>query len=219
MVVGWIKDRKDKKRQEARRQAEIAQQQRAYFARVFERVLHMAEDGVVPDVDWGVDIPFRLLKSERLYAASAAIYAEKKLRRKTVGGSRGASVRVMKRVSIRTGGFAGHGVDYHEIVDHGPGILAVTNKHILFSGHKSARIPFTKVVTSQIDRDSGFIEVVRDRASGMPEYFHISEQANRFFADLMAIMPAVEFGRSEPEVRSMDLSGEQSMFLGAASEL
>ena len=210
--MGWLKDRREQKRQEAQRQAVVAEQQRAHFARVFEQVLQAAEDGVVPDVSWGVDIPFRLLKSERLYAASQAIYAEKKLRRKTVGRTRGASVRVMKGVSIRTGGFAGHGVDYHEIVDHGSGILAVTNKHILFSGHKSARIPFTKVVTTQIDRESGFIEVVRDRASGMPEYFHINEQANAFFADLMMIMPAVEFGRSEPEVRSIDLSDETTLF-------
>ncbi|WP_419162902.1 hypothetical protein [Candidatus Palauibacter sp.] len=210
--MGWLKERREQKRQEAQRQADLAEQQRAYLARVFEQVLQMAEDGVVPDVNWGVDIPFRLLKSERLYAASEAVYAEKKLRRKTVGRTSGTSVRVMKGVSVRTGGFAGHGVDYHEIVEHGPGILAVTNKHILFSGHKSARIPFRKVVTSQIDRESGLIEVVRDRASGMPEYFYINEQANQFFADLMSLMPAVEFGRSEPEVRSVELSDGMAMF-------
>jgi hypothetical protein len=116
-------------------------------------------------------IPFNLQKGEKIiWAFPNAEYLEDKSRRQYVGGSQGVSVRIAKGVYYRVGAFKGHSVERTERVSVGTGLLALSNKHILFSGgEKSLRIPYSKIVTFQPFSDG--IAIVRDAASAKPQIF------------------------------------------------
>jgi len=97
-------------------------------------------------------------------------YYEQKNRREYVGGSTGVSVRIAKGVYLRTSAFKGRPVDRLETVHFGTGILAVTNKHIYFSGEeKKFRVRLDKIVTFEPFSDG--IGIQRDAATAKPQTF------------------------------------------------
>ena len=119
-----------------------------------------------------VNFPFSLqVKEVPLYMLSNVGYMEQRIRRETVGRSAGTSVRVMKGVSVRAGASKGRVVERDEIVNRGFGILAVTNKHLYYAGERLFRVPFSKIVS--VTPYSDAVEVVRDRASALSEYFKV----------------------------------------------
>jgi len=107
-------------------------------------------NGIVPQrVTVTGGLPFNFMASEQLvWVFSGVKYLEDKTRRQYVGGYSGVSVRVMKGVYYRTGGFRGNPVETTERVHVDTGTLAVTTKHLYFAGSaKSFRIRHDKIVS------------------------------------------------------------------------
>ena len=106
------------------------------------KALAILESGKIPNINVDTDVPFRLLKSERLILTIPSIrYHETRTRRRTEGRSSGTSVRVMKGVSMRVGASSGHSVEYEEVTDRGVGQFAISNKHLFFSGRTQSASP------------------------------------------------------------------------------
>jgi hypothetical protein len=116
-------------------------------------------------------VPFNLQKTEKLiWVFQNVDYYEQKTRREYVGGSRGVSVRIAKRVYYRVGAFKGHRVERTETVHAATDLLGVTNKHIYFAGDaKSFRIRHDKIVSFEPYSDG--IGVQRDAATAKPQLF------------------------------------------------
>jgi hypothetical protein len=135
-------------------------------------VLRDILDGKIPErTRVEGNLPFNFQKTEQLvWVFQGVQYYEEKTRREFVGGSTGGSVRVAKGVYLRASSFKGHPVDRTETVHVDNGILAVTSKHIYFTGKaKSFRIPYAKIVSFKSCSDG--IIVQRDAASAKPQQF------------------------------------------------
>ena len=173
-------------------------------------------------------------KNEKwILAVDNVAYAEMRVKREVVGRSAGVSVRVMKGVSVRTGASKGTPVETDVLTPRGSGTFAVSTKHVFFSGERSFRIPLNKIVSVQsvgdgleIVRDRASaqpeyfgiggadaesvqsvgdgLEIVRDRASAQPEYFGIGGADAEFIANLIHLLPDVNFGRGEPEMQPVN---------------
>lgn len=76
------------------------------------------------------------------------------------------------------------------------GIMAVTNKHLYFNGERSFRIRFDKIVSVQPMSDA--VEVIRDRASALSEYFLVGERDANFAYELLQAIPSLDLPR-DPE--------------------
>ena len=151
-----------------------------------EHILAFVADGKLPAIDWHTQegrLPFRFMKSEHLvYVFGLARYMEQRVRREVVGRSTGVSVRAMRDVYVRMGQSRGTPVESDQWVDRGTGLLAVTTKHLYFSGDRSFRIRLEKIV-SFVGYDDGVI-VTRDRAGGLPEAFLVVAQDEGYFRGL-----------------------------------
>ncbi len=179
-----------------------------------ESIVTIAHANAFPDVDWlaitGLSrLPFRFLKSERpLLILDGVEYGENKARRRTVGRTGGASFRVAKGVSIRTGGYSGTPIHYDELVTHGKGIFAITNKHIYFAGdRKNVRLPHGKIVSLEQEGDD-VLKVTRDRVSGLPEFFSVTALWIDCVLDVLGSASEIDFGRGEPNMRAIPESDE-----------
>ena len=177
-----------------------------------ESIVTIAHAGAFPEFDWlaftGLDrLPFRFLKSERpLLILVGVEYGENKARRRTVGKTGGASFRVAKGVSIRTGGYSGTPVHYEELVTYGTGCFAITNKHIYFSGdRKNVRIPHGQIVSLEQEGDE-ILKVTRDRVSGLPEFFSVTAIWIDCVLDVLGSASEIDFGRGEPDMRAISES-------------
>jgi hypothetical protein len=143
-----------------------------YSSVVKAGVLRDVMNGILPDrIKLDGDLPINFQKSEKLiWAFSSADYLEDKIRRSYVGTSHGVSMRIAKGVYYRTGSFRGHPVERTERVHLDSGVVAITNKHIYFSGpRKSLRVPYLKIVSFQPFTDG--VGIVRDAASAKPQFF------------------------------------------------
>ena len=171
-------------------------------------VLAILRKGKVPYVPEYVDgtFPFKLQRNERLIFVQEEVgYAEMRVRRQVVGRSSGVSVRVMRGVSVRSGESVGTPVETDIFTPRGAGIFAVSTKHIFFNGQRSFRIPLGKVVSAQRTTDGrATVEIVRDRASSLPEYFGIHNWDADFVVALIHLLPGVDFGRGEPQMENVD---------------
>ena len=200
------KERREQQRQEVERREQEALQARLRAQRekqeIQRKVLAILEEGKVPDMHLSVDVPFKLQKNEKwLLAVNNVAYAEMRTKREVVGRSAGASVRVMKGVSVRTGASRGTPVETDVLTPRGSGTFAVSTKHVFFQGDRSFRIPMAKIVSVQGSPEG--LEIVRDRASAQPEYFGIVGSDAQFVADLIHLLPEVDFGRREPAMQDV----------------
>jgi len=135
-------------------------------------VLRDVLNGVIPQrVSVDETLPVNLQKGEQVvWVFRDAKYLEDKTRREYVGGSQGASVRIMKGLYYRVGAFKGHAVEHTERVHIDSGCVVVTSKHIYFAGpRKSLRIPYSKIVSFQPFSDG--IGVTRDASTAKPQIF------------------------------------------------
>ena len=220
--IGWIRDtladhqeRQEEKRQvrerEKQRTLAIQQRQREAEQRALrvegqrrDNIIAILDDNKLPQVDWShhQPLPFKFLKSEYLlYVFHNVGYAEQRIKREIVGRSAGTSVRIAKGVSVRVGQSRGTPVERDEVVDRGVGIMAITTKHVYFSGERTFRIRFSRIVSVQAMRNA--VEVTRDRASGLSEYFLLESSDIPFAADLMQAIPSLELPR-RPESHDPD---------------
>ena len=173
------------------------------------KVLAILRQGKVPDesiCSSDTPVPFKLQRNERLIFVQEEVgYAEIRVRRQVVGRSSGVSVRVMRGVSVRSGESVGTPVETDIFTPRGAGIFAISTKHIFFNGQRSSRIPLGKVVSAQRITDGGAtVEIVRDRASSLPEYFGIHNWDADFVVALIHLLPGVDFGRGEPQMENVD---------------
>lgn len=135
-------------------------------------VLRDILDGKIPDrIILSNNIPFNLQKSESIiWVFNNVDYYEDKTKTKYVGGSQGVSIRIAKGLYYRTSAFKGNRVQTTKTEFIDSGLMAITNKHIYFSGdEKKFRIKFDKIVT--FDRYSDGIGVQRDAQSAKPQTF------------------------------------------------
>ena len=69
------------------------------------------------------------------------------------------SFRIVKGVYYRVGASSGEAIDYTVNVSKGSGKLAVTNKHIYFSGDRAVKIALVKIVAMKAYSDGITISV------------------------------------------------------------
>ena len=205
--VQETKERREREHQEAEQKRQLALAAQAEEERqkreMKRKVMAILAEGKVPEMSVSVFVPFKLLKNEKwLLAAEGVPYSEMRVKREIVGRSAGASVRVAKGVTLRTSGSRGTPVESDVLTPRGMGVFAVSTRHIFFNGERSFRIPLNKIVSVQATPPRG-LEVVRDRANAMPEYFGIAGEDAEFVAELIHILPTVEFGRGEPQMQDV----------------
>lgn len=129
-------------------------------------------EGTIPErVVLSDKLPFNFQKGEKLVWAFPGVrYCETRVSMRYRGSYQGVSVRVAKGLYYRTGGFQGKPTPTEQIVTVGTGGLAVTTKHIYFSGDtKSFRIPYAKIVAFEPYTDG--IGVQRDAANARQQLF------------------------------------------------
>ena len=197
----------------AKQAAERAQAERIARAnerrKIFQRqrnVLAILQKGKVPYVPEYADgtFPFKLQRNERLIFVQEEVgYAEIRVRRQVEGRSSGVSVRVMRGVSVRSGESVGTPVETDIFTPRGFGTFAISTKHVFYNGQRTFRIPLSKIVSAQ-KTSEGDVEIVRDRASSLPEYFGVFGQDADFVVALIHLLPGVDFGRGEPEMEHID---------------
>ena len=116
-------------------------------------------------------LPFNFQKSERpVWCFEGVKYCEMKTSREFVGRSHGVSVRIARGLYYRTGSFRGHPVETTSLQHIDTGLLALTNKHLYFSGaKKSFRIAYAKIVSFTPYSDG--LGLHREAASAKPQLF------------------------------------------------
>ena len=205
------KEEKERRRAEAaelRAQEERElQRQEQLLAAEREAVLDILQNDRVPDLDWSEFSEFKIAKNERmLYVFPDVEYIEQRTRRETRGKNAGTSVRIAKGMSVRAGKSAGQVIESDERTSRGYGTLGVSTKYVFFVGEeRSFRIRMDKVVSVRpVAADA--IELVRDRASGHPEFFRVGSDSTEFAANLIGLVPSVDLGRGAPEMEQVDHS-------------
>ena len=205
------KEEKERRRAEAaelRAQEERElQRQEQLLAAEREAVLDILQNDRVPDLNWSEFSEFKIAKNERmLYVFPDVEYIEQRTKRETRGKNAGTSVRIAKGMSVRAGKSAGQVIESDERTSRGYGTLGVSTKHVFFVGEeRSFRIRMDKVVSVRpVAADA--IELVRDRASGHPEFFRVGSDSTEFAANLIGLVPSVDLGRGAPEMEQVDHS-------------
>ncbi len=124
-----------------------------------------------PRITVGAPFPFMLSKTEHLvWLFRDVTLREQKVRRETVGRTRGVSVRICRGVYYRTGGFRGHPVEttYMQLV--GTGMVCLTDKHLYFHcPAKSLKIPLNKILS--LDPYANGLGVQKEGVTARPLFF------------------------------------------------
>lgn len=132
-------------------------------------------NGNLPRTIPSPDLPFVFQKSESLvWVFDAVRYYERRTRRVRQGVSHGASIRIMQGLYYHPRVFRSetHESNVTQLVDSG--VVALTSKHIYFSGkEKGFRIAYSRVVS--FDGDATGFSVIRDAASARPQIFNTGD--------------------------------------------
>lgn len=140
---------------------------------VQSKVLQEILDGKVPQprITVAGNFPFLLSRNEHmLWLFRDVTLQMQKVRRETVGRTRGVSVRLCKGVYYRTGGYRGRPVEttYMDVV--GTGSVCLTDRNLYFhSPEKALKIPFTKILS--LESYSNGLVVQKDGANDKPMFF------------------------------------------------
>lgn len=131
-----------------------------------------------PRITISGSFPFILNKNEHLLWLFRDVTLQmQKVRRETVGRTRGVSVRVCKGVYYRTGGFRGHPIETTYMQRIGTGCACLTDKNLYFHcSEKTLKIPFSKILS--LDPYSNGLGVQKDGANDNPMFF---ENLNSWF--------------------------------------
>lgn len=131
-----------------------------------------------PRITIAGDFPFMLGKTENLIWLFRNITLhQQKVRREYVGRSSGVSVRIMKGVYYRTGGFKGHPVETTVMQRVGVGSVCLTDKNLYFSSpEKSLKIPYSKILS--VESYSNGVGLQKDGVNDKPIFL---ENINSWF--------------------------------------
>jgi hypothetical protein len=173
-------------------------------------------NGVIPRrMKLEANLPINLRKDEEVvWVFPGCEYLEDKTRRQYVGGSQGVSIRIMKGVYYRVGGFAGQPVDRTQRVHIDTGMVVITNQHIYFAGPvKAIRVPYAKIVSFQPFSDG--IGIIRDASSAKPQIFITGD--GWFTYNLVTNLAHLEAtGAPTVAASSVTTEGEKSSLLAEA---
>ncbi len=150
-------------------------------------------------------LPIRLMKSESLiWVFNSVKYYRATTSREFRGGSTGISIRVAKGVYLRQSGFRGEAVETVSMKHQDAGVLAVTTKHVYFSGsNTSFRIRLERIVSTKPCKEG--IVVMRDLANAKQELFALGNYSDIWFA--MSLMDAL----AEIEGEALEISNDASL--------
>lgn len=140
---------------------------------VQSKVLQQLAAGQVPAprITVSGDFPFLLGRNEHmLWLFRGVTLQMQKVRRETVGRTRGLSVRICKGIYYRTGGFKGHPVETTYMQSVGTGSVCLTDRNLYFhSSEKSLKIPFAKIMT--LEPYSNGVGLQKDGMNDRPMFF------------------------------------------------
>ena len=130
---------------------------RPWLKRVQSIILGQIINGAPPTGASGVDWsghPFVLSKGEYVVWGWSNVKAyEERTQRTYEGRTQGVSIRIMRGVSYRIGGFKGHPIDTEYQHPLGVGVMVATNKALMWSGGKSLKAPWKKIIAVQAFSD------------------------------------------------------------------
>ncbi len=132
-----------------------------------------------PKITIAGDFPFLLNKDENfIWLFRNITLHQQKIQREYVGRNRGISVKLMKGVYYRTGGFKGHPIETTIMQKIGVGCVCFTDKHLYYSSpEKSLKIPYSKILT--VDSYANGVVIQKDGVNDKPIFF---EGLNSWFA-------------------------------------
>ena len=143
------------------------------FSRVVKAgvIRDLLEDKIPHRIQVDYSLPFKFQKSEQLiWVFTDVDYLEDRTKTEYEGKSQGVSIRIMSGVYYRIGGYKGHPVEHTERLRVDRGLMAITTKHIYFSGpKKSFRIRHNKVVSLSPYSDG--VAIVRDAPNAKSQIF------------------------------------------------
>lgn len=147
---------------------------------VQSKVLQQLLNGQVPTprITISGSFPFMLAKNETmLWLFRDVTLQMQKVRRQTVGRTRGVSVRVCRGVYYRTGGFKGTPVETTYMDTIGTGCVCLTDRNLYFHcPGKALKIPFNKILS--LDPYTNGLGIQKDGANDKPMFF---ENLNSWF--------------------------------------
>jgi hypothetical protein len=101
-------------------------------------------------------------------------YYEEKTTTRYEGAYAGVSVRLMRGIYFRTGGFRGNPISTSEMVLKDNGSLGIATKNIYFAGSSKAfRIPYNKIVVFRPYSDG--LGIQRDAQTAKPQVFSVDD--------------------------------------------
>ena len=124
-----------------------------------------------PKITIAGDFPFLLNKDENfIWLFRNITLHQQKIQREYVGRNRGISVKLMKGVYYRTGGFKGHPIETTIMQKIGVGCVCFTDKHLYYSSpEKSLKIPYSKILT--VDSYANGVVIQKDGVNDKPIFF------------------------------------------------
>ena len=140
---------------------------------VQSKVLQELFNGKIPSPRITIegDFPFLLNKNEHLiWLFRNVTLMMQKVRRETVGRTRGLSIRICKGIYYRTGGFKGRPVETTYMERVGTGSVCLTDMNLYFHcPEKTLKIPFSKIL-SLVPFSNG-MTIQKDGANDKPMFF------------------------------------------------
>lgn len=140
---------------------------------VQSKVLQELLDGKVPSprITVSGNFPFLLGRNEHmLWLFRDVTLQMQKVRRETVGRTRGMSIRVCKGVYYRTGGFRGRPVETAYMQRIGTGSVCLTDRNLYFHcPEKTLKIPFSRILS--LDPYADGLGLQKDGANDKPLFF------------------------------------------------
>ena len=145
----------------------------------YSAALRDIKNGKVPDPspEWAhINLPFNFMKSESpIWAFEGVEYLEDKTIRERVGGSGFGAVRIARGVYVGGSQYRSRSEERETTVRTDRGTVAITNKHIYFSGaRKKFRIRHDKIVA--YDAYSDGLSVTRDGLNAKRQIFVVPER-------------------------------------------
>jgi hypothetical protein len=145
----------------------------ARFAK--SQILKRLDEGKFPENVRVNDVPIVFEHNETVvWLFNDVNYYTLRKRTQYVGASHGVSIRVMKGVYYRVGGFKGEPIQTQYLADEGRGFLVLTSRNIYFwSPQKVLKLPLKKIISMQPYTDG--IHIVRDAANAVPQTFKLDD--------------------------------------------
>ena len=120
-------------------------------------------------------LPILIGKNEKtIWLFNDVNYYETRTRTQYVGGSQGASIRIMKGVYYRVGAFKGERIQSDYVNHSDTGHLLITDKHLHFKGgSKAFRVPINKIISVEMLSDG--IKIYKESANPRPQAFGVDD--------------------------------------------